>query len=856
MLRRIGTAFMLRSKPTMLADYRTFTRDSGVSPSIAMSAGGALSRLRECLLILLIAPAIIFGQTYFTVTGTGDGSSTSKTGSGTAGSPYQIASLRGALLYIDANKLTVSPAVINLPAGTITIGSNLFVATSGSQTITINGDPTSGTTINGANAHIPLNIDYSASGGTNITVTNVTLTAGRDSTDGYGGAAILDGTGFTTPPLDQLTLTNCTITNCASTHGSGGALAMWGGTVTITNCTFSNNSETGVYGGAIFFGTGGTMSISNSTFSGNSVTATSSGIPASGGAIYFSGSGTGLTITNTSFSSNSATDNINTEADGGAIWLNSGNLSFTRCSFTNNSVTATAGSGYGGAIFCANSSSAAISYSRFTGNTASTGGNAIRAGVITLTANDNWWGQNSGPGGSDLSTSSATITTTTYLQLRLAPARNTITTSDTTLLTADILGRNSGGLIAASNLSGLPTFPSSFGSAALGTLSSQTQFVNGIATAKYTSGSSIGTGSAQVTADNQTVTVSPTVSVIASVTFADGSAYTPPAPVQNSSDNPVGRFELTGSATGADLTGVTISFSGTGTNVTGVKLWQSTDASFGGDTQIGTTQSYGSTVTFSGLSAAIPTGGTYFFVTLDLGTSVGSTVQKITDNSAILLSNGALTGTISNAVLSAADVSLPVQVSSFVAEASDNSVSLSWETQSEVSNAGFNILRRDPGTSAFKLISSYVTDDSLKGLGTSSAGRRYNFTDNRVTSGAKYEYKIQSVSTKGTTADLNTLAVTVDVPKTYALYQNYPNPFNPTTTISYQLAAVSHVTLKIYDVLGRELTTLADGRENAGVYRADFNGAGLPSGVYFYRLLAVQDDGHNYAFIKKLILMK
>lgn len=173
-----------------------------------------------------------------------------------------------------------------------------------------------------------------------------------------------------------------------------------------------------------------------------------------------------------------------------------------------------------------------------------------------------------------------------------------------------------------------------------------------------------------------------------------------------------------------------------------------------------------------------------------------------------------------------------------------------------MSNAGFNILRQDPGTSAFKLISSYVNNDSLKGLGTSSAGRRYNFADNRVTSGAKYEYKIQSVSTKGTTADLNTLAVTVDVPKTYALYQNYPNPFNPTTVISYQLSAVSNVTLKVYDILGREVATLVSGQQNAGVYKANLNASRFASGVYFYRMNAVQNNGQTFVSIKKLMLAK
>jgi hypothetical protein len=94
------------------------------------------------------------------------------------------------------------------------------------------------------------------------------------------------------------------------------------------------------------------------------------------------------------------------------------------------------------------------------------------------------------------------------------------------------------------------------------------------------------------------------------------------------------------------------------------------------------------------------------------------------------------------------------------------------------------------------------------------------------------------------------------LPSMFALYQNYPNPFNPTTVIGYQLTAVSHVTLKVYDVLGREVATLVDGQQNAGVYNVNFNGSRFASGVYFYRINAVGDDGQKFVSVKKLVLMK
>ena len=78
----------------------------------------------------------------------------------------------------------------------------------------------------------------------------------------------------------------------------------------------------------------------------------------------------------------------------------------------------------------------------------------------------------------------------------------------------------------------------------------------------------------------------------------------------------------------------------------------------------------------------------------------------------------------------------------------------------------------------------------------------------------------------------------LELPGSFMLEQNYPNPFNPTTVIRYLLPASVSVTLTVYDLLGREVTTLVNERMNAGVHEATFSGSGLSSGVYFYRLSA------------------
>jgi hypothetical protein len=85
----------------------------------------------------------------------------------------------------------------------------------------------------------------------------------------------------------------------------------------------------------------------------------------------------------------------------------------------------------------------------------------------------------------------------------------------------------------------------------------------------------------------------------------------------------------------------------------------------------------------------------------------------------------------------------------------------------------------------------------------------------------------------------------------YTLFQNYPNPFNPSTVIRYDLPANTWVTLKIYDVLGRELITVVNERQNAGGHSVTFHANILPSGVYCYRLQAGLSTE-----TKKLVLMR
>ncbi len=90
-----------------------------------------------------------------------------------------------------------------------------------------------------------------------------------------------------------------------------------------------------------------------------------------------------------------------------------------------------------------------------------------------------------------------------------------------------------------------------------------------------------------------------------------------------------------------------------------------------------------------------------------------------------------------------------------------------------------------------------------------------------------------------------------EMPVKYELSQNYPNPFNPSTTINYSIKQSGLVTLKVYDVLGKEVETLVNEVKSSGSYNVNFDGTNLSNGVYFYKI-----EVGDFAAIKKMILLK
>ncbi|MCK5148923.1 hypothetical protein KAR48_19365, partial [bacterium] len=238
------------------------------------------------------------------------------------------------------------------------------------------------------------------------------------------------------------------------------------------------------------------------------------------------------------------------------------------------------------------------------------------------------------------------------------------------------------------------------------------------------------------------------------VTFTDGSAFTPNI-TRGGGDQVLGRFELTGNVSGASITAASIKLNGTRTGLSNLKLWASSDGSFGSDTQVGSTVAAdpgdGSSASFSGFSSAIVTGGTTYFLTGDVAADATGTVQGvIVENASLTLSKGTLSGSITNALISNGDASLPVELHSLSAAVIDGGVEVKWITESETDNLGF-VLERAIHESPLRwdVIASYQTHPELCGKGNSSAHYEYAYSDADVEAGQSYVYRLSDVNIAG-----------------------------------------------------------------------------------------------------------
>uniref|UniRef100_A0A832G270 T9SS type A sorting domain-containing protein n=1 Tax=Ignavibacterium album TaxID=591197 RepID=A0A832G270_9BACT len=183
------------------------------------------------------------------------------------------------------------------------------------------------------------------------------------------------------------------------------------------------------------------------------------------------------------------------------------------------------------------------------------------------------------------------------------------------------------------------------------------------------------------------------------------------------------------------------------------------------------------------------------------------------------------------------DSIIPVELISFTADLSANNVHLKWQTASELNNQGFEVQRSvSESNSDNKKDFQLEKIGFIKGAGNSTSIQTYTFTDNINYGYNKVYYRLKQIDLNGNIKFTDIVEVII-VPGEFKLNQNYPNPFNPSTVISWQSPVSGRNTIKLLDILGREIETIVDDYYEAGYHSTLYIvNSTLPSGVYFYQL--------------------
>lgn len=237
-----------------------------------------------------------------------------------------------------------------------------------------------------------------------------------------------------------------------------------------------------------------------------------------------------------------------------------------------------------------------------------------------------------------------------------------------------------------------------------------------------------------------------------------------------------------------------------------------------------------------------------------LGSGIGGgTVFALEANTLELYAGGSFTtagGKPSKAIARwSQNGSVPVELSLFSAQIVGDDVELSWTTTTEENNFGFEIekmvLNDQP---------QWQTIGFVPGAGTSTVPQSYSFHDEIKTQVHRLRYRLKQIDLDGTSTYYDAIEVQTGlVPESITLNQNYPNPFNPATTIEFFLPAAEFTTLKVYDVLGREVSTVVNQTLQPGTHQVIFSREQLPSGVYYYVLHLADSDVIKR---KRMVLLK
>jgi hypothetical protein len=178
----------------------------------------------------------------------------------------------------------------------------------------------------------------------------------------------------------------------------------------------------------------------------------------------------------------------------------------------------------------------------------------------------------------------------------------------------------------------------------------------------------------------------------------------------------------------------------------------------------------------------------------------------------------------------------------------DSSASISLPSKVNVSLSKDNSDFTDAGILAIPQVASGSLSSACKCVLTLTDPVDARYVKFSVTPGSEWTFDDEYEVRNGSSTGVNTEPV---IPKEYSISQNYPNPFNPSTVINFQITQRGHVSLKVFNILGKEIAALVNEEKPAGSYSVNFNASSIPSGVYFYQI-----KSGSYSATKKMILMK
>lgn len=196
----------------------------------------------------------------------------------------------------------------------------------------------------------------------------------------------------------------------------------------------------------------------------------------------------------------------------------------------------------------------------------------------------------------------------------------------------------------------------------------------------------------------------------------------------------------------------------------------------------------------------------------------------------------------------------PLCVSDFQATLNEqNNVLLRWNENHD-SDISHYVIYRD-------INSDFVPELEVNSIATIKS---LEYIDENINNGETYYYKISAIDLNGNESDYSqefSLNITdienSKTPLQFKLYQNYPNPFNPLTTIGFTIPKISHVTVEIFNIIGKKVIILENANKQPGYYKVKWNASGYPSGIYMVKINCQSKiNSQSFSAFKKMILVK